>query len=46
VIGPCTDAADGRRGDDAPMPANVSLEVVAIEKPDGLNVVLGQAHFI
>lgn len=28
------------------MPANVSLEVVAIEKPDGLNVVLGQAHFI
>ena len=28
------------------MAANVSLEVVAIEKPDGMNVVLGQAHFI
>jgi uncharacterized protein len=32
-------------GDAAPGPA-VRLDVVAVEKPDDLNVVIGQAHFI
>ena len=29
-----------------PIPAMIEFEVVAIEKPDELNLILGQAHFI
>jgi adenosine/AMP kinase len=31
--------------DDAAMPA-IDLDVVAVEKPEGMNVILGQAHFV